>query len=82
MFTHPRGLDFLVNVRASMLDEHHWYQPFIEVFTSEKLPWAITSAVRSFATSPAPEGYAPLIEAFALEEARPAAFVPPKVLNG
>ena len=38
MFTHPHGLDFFVNVRATMLDEHHWYAPFVEVFTSEKLP--------------------------------------------
>lgn len=27
-----------------MLDEHHWHVPFVEVFTSEKLPWATTSA--------------------------------------
>jgi hypothetical protein len=56
MFTHPHGLDFFVNVRATMLDEHHWYAPFVEVFTSEKLPWAMTSAVHSFATQPDLEG--------------------------
>jgi hypothetical protein len=72
MFTHPHGLDFFVNVRATMLDKHHWYAPFVEVFTSEKLPWAMTSAVHSFATQPDLEGYAPLVEAFAREGARPA----------
>jgi hypothetical protein len=72
MFTHAHGLDFFVNVRATMLDEHHWYAPFVEVFTSEKLPWATTSAVHSFATQPTLEGYAPLVEAFAREGARPA----------
>ena len=72
MFTHAHGLDFLVNVRATMLDEHHWYAPFVEVFTSEKLPWATTSAVHSFATQPDLKGYAPLVEAFAREGPRPA----------
>jgi hypothetical protein len=72
MFTRPHGLDFFVNVRATMLDEHHWYVPFVEVFTSEKLPWATTPAVHSFATQPDLEGYAPLVEAFAREGARPA----------
>jgi hypothetical protein len=71
MFTHPHGLDFIVNVRATMLDEHRWYEPFVEVFTSEKLPWARTSAVHSFTTYPDREGYAPLVEAFAREGARP-----------
>jgi hypothetical protein len=59
MFTHPHGLDFFVNIRATMLDEHHCYVPFVEVFTSEKLPWATTAAVHSFA------------EAFARGGARP-----------
>jgi hypothetical protein len=71
MFTRPHGLDFLVNVRASMLDEHHWYAPFVEVFTAEKLPWATTSARHSFAGQPDIGGYQPLIEAFAREGARP-----------
>lgn len=71
MFTRPQGLDFLVNVRATMLDEHHWYAPFIEVNTSEKLPWAATGAVHSFATQPEVAEYQPLIDAFAREGARP-----------
>ncbi len=45
MFTHPQGMDFFVNVRATMLDRHDWYMPFVEVFTAEKLPWATTLAV-------------------------------------
>ena len=71
MFTHTHGLDFFVNVRATMLDEHHWYVPFVEVFTSEKLPWASTGAVHSFATQPDLDGYGPLLEAFARDGARP-----------
>jgi hypothetical protein len=80
MFTRPQGLDFLVNVRATMLDEHDWYVPFVEVFASEKLPWAATPAVHSFATQPDLEGYAPLVEAFSHEGARPAHSLRPKPL--
>jgi hypothetical protein len=71
MFTRPHGLDFLVNIRATMLDEHHWYVPFVEVNTAEKLPWATTSARHSFATQPDRDGYMALVEAFAREGARP-----------
>lgn len=71
MFTHSHGLDWLVNVRATMLDEHGWYVPFVEVYISEKLPWATTFAVHSFATQPDIEGYQPLLDAFACEGARP-----------
>ena len=71
MFTRPTGMDWLVNVRATMLDEHQWYTPFIEVATAEGLQWAKTSAVHSFATHPEQEKYAPLIEAFAKQGARP-----------
>ena len=37
---------------ATMLDDHAWYVPFVEVNTSEKLPWAGTPALYSFATQP------------------------------
>lgn len=70
VFTRPQGLDF-INVRATMLDDHRWFAPFVEVFTSEKIPWATTPAVYSFATQPDLEGYAPLVDAFARQAARP-----------
>lgn len=70
IFTHPHGMDF-VNIRPTMLDEYSWYEPFIEVFTSEKLPWATTSARYSFPGQPRLEQYEPLIEAFAREGSRP-----------
>lgn len=71
MFTRPEGMDFLVNVRATMLDEHRWYLPFVEVFTSEKLPWAVTGATHSFATQPGAERYQPLMDEFARAGVRP-----------
>jgi hypothetical protein len=55
-----------------MLDEHRWFRPFIEIFTSRKLPWATTSAVHSFETLPDPQVFGSLIEVFSREGARPA----------
>jgi hypothetical protein len=49
MFTRPEGRDFFVNLRPTMLDDPSWFTPFIETSTSEKLPWATTPAVHSFA---------------------------------
>jgi hypothetical protein len=71
MFTRPARVDWLVNLRSSVLDEHHWSVPFIEVFTSEKLHWATTPARYSFETAPEPEAFEPLIAAFAEEGVRP-----------
>ena len=65
LFTRPEGLDWLVNVRATMLDDVAWFTPFIETCTSEKLPWAATPAVHSFATFPALEEYADLTAQYA-----------------
>ncbi len=70
MFMHLRGLD-VVNVRPTMLDERRWFAPYIEIFAAQRLPWAATSAVHSFAAQPDREGYAALVEAFAREGARP-----------
>ncbi len=52
MFTRPEGLDDIVNVRATMLDDRAWFRPFVEFWTKEKLPWAATPAVHSYATEP------------------------------
>jgi len=62
----------IVNVRPTMLDEHRRFRPYIEIFTSRKLPRATTSAVHSFETLPEPEAFGPLIEAFSREGERPA----------
>jgi hypothetical protein len=71
MFTRPIGMDWFVNVRPSMLDDHGWFVPFIETWTGEKLPWAHTPAPHSFATQPELPAFEPLIHAFAKEGARP-----------
>lgn len=53
-----------VNVRATMLDDPGEFVPFVEFWTSEKLPWATTPAVHSFATQPEMEVFPALVAAF------------------
>lgn len=72
MFTRPEGMDQIVNVRPSMLDDHGWFVPFVEFWTREGLPWATTPAVHSFDTQPGFEAVGKLIEEFAQHGARPA----------
>jgi hypothetical protein len=64
MFTRPAGFDF-VNVRATMLDDPSGFSPFIETYTSEKLPWATTPAPHKFAKFPPVEEYKGLMEKYA-----------------
>jgi hypothetical protein len=65
------GFDWFVNVRATMLDDPSWFTPFIETWTSEKLPWATTPAVHSFERVPAFEEFERLPEEFAQQAAKP-----------
>lgn len=71
LFTRAAGMDEFVNLRPSMLDEHGWFVPFIEVWTGERLPWVQTPAVHSFVSEPEFADYAALVEAFAAHGARP-----------
>ncbi|MGO4386149.1 GFA family protein [Microvirga sp. 2YAF29] len=68
-FTRPKGLDALVNVRATLFDDAHDFIPFVETCTSEALPWAKTSAVHSFEKFPPMELYPELTEEFARQSA-------------
>lgn len=71
MFTRPPGLDWFVNMRPSLLDDHRWFVPYVETFAGEKLAWAETPAKHSFATIPEMPEFGPLIEAYAREGVRP-----------
>lgn len=64
IFTRPEGFDF-VNLRATMLDDPRYFVPFIETYTSEKLPWATTPAPHSFERFPAVDEYQGLIDKYA-----------------
>ena len=65
LFTRPEAMDAFVNVRSTMLDDIRGYRPFDETYTSEKLTWATTGAVRSFATFPSEELFPELLAEFA-----------------
>ena len=65
LFTRPHGIDEFVNVRATMLENAEDYPPFMETWTSEKLPWATTPAVEHFAQLPGPEDFPRLLQAYA-----------------
>jgi len=71
MYTKTEGMDEFVNLRPSMLDDHAWYVPFVETWTSEKLPWASTPAVHSFEALPAFEAFAGLIADYGQRGTRP-----------
>jgi hypothetical protein len=73
MFTRPSDAPWLVNLRASVLDDHSWVVPTIEFWTSEKLPWAETGARHSFPTVLEMAEFGPLVEEFAKVGARPSA---------
>lgn len=65
LFTRPAGLDFLVNLRPTMLDDLSYCTPFIETYADERLPWATTPARHTFAKLPEMEAYAGLMQEFA-----------------
>jgi hypothetical protein len=71
VFTRAEGMDWFVNVRATMLDDARWFEPYVELFTREKLPWAGTGARHSYAGSPEMAEFGTLMEAFAREGKRP-----------
>ena len=56
----------MVNIRSTMLDGGPAQEPaFIECWTSEKLPWASTPAIESFAQLPEPQAFPRLLQAYA-----------------
>jgi hypothetical protein len=65
MFTQPNGTEF-VNLRATMLDDPSGFVPFIETYTCEKLPWAVTPALHSFGKLPARDEFQGLMEKYAV----------------
>jgi hypothetical protein len=72
VYTRVEGLDFFVNVRATMLDTPGWYRPWLECWTSEALPWAVIGAPRMHETMPTEmTEFQALIAEFAAEGARP-----------
>jgi len=71
VFTEMEPSMGFVNVRPTMLDDAAWFQPYVETYTSEALPWAKTGAVHGFAKFPQMEEYGPLVAEFAAKGPRP-----------
>ena len=72
MFTKPEGMDQFVNVRPTMLANHSWFVPFVETYTSNKLPGAQTGATHSFTEFPEMSDFEGLMADYAARGARPA----------
>jgi hypothetical protein len=70
MFTRPDGFDF-VNVRISLFDDPSRFSPFMETYTSEKLPWVGTPAPHKFAQFPAMEEIPNLLQKYAQWDRKP-----------
>ncbi len=68
LFTRTEGMEWFVNLRPTMLDDPSWFSPYVETWTSEKLPWATTPAVHSFEALPAMDAYPGLIEGYAASQ--------------
>jgi hypothetical protein len=65
VYTRASQLGPLVNVRTTMLDEPPREPPFIEVYTDEALPYALTGATHSFGQFPPIDQFQPLLADFA-----------------
>lgn len=61
VFTWLKTMPF-VNVRATMLDDATWFEPFLETYTSEALPWAVVDAPRSFPAFPEEGDYMAMMQ--------------------
>ena len=67
LFTRIPAAAFMVNVRSPMLEGADWKAPFVETWTSEKLPWVTTPARHSFPGLPPQEAWPGLIAEFQAE---------------
>ena len=65
LFTRTEGTEWFVNVRPTMFEDHSWFKPFVETYTSKKFPWISTGAVHSFDEFPPLEAYEGLIREYA-----------------
>ncbi len=65
LFTRQEPDVGFTNVRAMMFDDVIEFEPYVEVWTSEKLSWAITPAKHSFETEPEMSVYPAIIDEFA-----------------
>ena len=65
VYSEPAQVDWLVNVRTSLLDDPPAEPPFIETATGEGFAWASTGAKHSFSGFPAMDEMEALLAEFA-----------------
>ncbi|WP_062114801.1 GFA family protein [Aureimonas sp. AU40] len=65
LFTRWDGMDDLVNLRPTLMDDTTWYAPFMETYNSEKLVFAETGARMSFDTFPDESEFPHILQAYA-----------------
>ncbi|MDW4499270.1 GFA family protein [Sulfitobacter sp. D35] len=65
MYTQFSDTDAYVNVRPTMLDDPSWFAPYVESWTSEKLPWVTLPVEQSYPQFPPKEDRPKLGEGFA-----------------
>jgi hypothetical protein len=65
MFTRIKGMDQLVNIRPTMLEDVSWVVPYIETYTIEKLPWATTPAAHRYERFPPVQEFTGLLAEYA-----------------
>lgn len=65
VFTRVEEGPGFVNVRATQLDDVSWFRPFVEMYTSEQLPWAHTDAPRRYPWFPPGDAWPALIADYA-----------------
>jgi len=65
VFTRLDEIGGFVNVRTTMLDDVPAAPPFLETFTTARLPWATTGAIHSFETFPPMERFQDLMDDYA-----------------
>lgn len=69
MFTRTgSGANAFVNLRPTMLEDASWFVPFIDSYTSEKLPWATTPAQHSYKEFPPMEAYLALMAEYGKQQ--------------
>lgn len=68
LYTRMDGMDELVNVRSTLLDNASSYQPFVETWVEEKLEWAATGARYSFDRFPPQEMFPQLLKEYSEQQ--------------
>ena len=71
MFTQPPDLDWFMNLRTTMLDDHAWAAPYVEIYRKEGFPWAATGAKHTFDGLPGEADWPRLMGEYAAAGARP-----------